>query len=196
MTSRAVGSESSTGLPRVGRRVVRQLLRRMAVHENVTVGTGARIGRSVVISSPHGLSIGRWANIGPRSIIQCDGAIGDFVLIGMGVQIVGRDDHRIDEVGVPISHTEVAAARPARERDIINIGRDVWIGGGATVLSGIRIGDGAVIGSAAVVTSDVPPYAIMVGSPARQIGTRFQDEDARRQHEAGLDVLSRHLARG
>ena len=47
------------------------------------------------------------------------------------------------------------------------IGNDVWFGVGATVLPGITIGDGAVIGSHALVTKNVPPYAIVVGVPAR-----------------------------
>lgn len=55
----------------------------------------------------------------------------------------------------------------------IIIGHDVWIGYGATILGGIKIGNGAVIGANAVVAKDVPPYAIAVGNPARVIKYRF-----------------------
>jgi acetyltransferase-like isoleucine patch superfamily enzyme len=55
------------------------------------------------------------------------------------------------------------------------IGCDVWLGFGCTILSGVTIGHGAVIGAAAVVASDVPPYAIMVGNPARCLKKRFDD---------------------
>ena len=59
--------------------------------------------------------------------------------------------------------------------DIV-IGNDVWIGYEAVILSGVTIGDGAVIGARAVVTKDVEPYAIVGGVPARQIRKRFSDD--------------------
>ena len=59
--------------------------------------------------------------------------------------------------------------------DIV-IGNDVWIGFEAVILSGITIGDGAIIGARAVVTKDVPPYTIVGGVPARPIRKRFSDE--------------------
>lgn len=62
-----------------------------------------------------------------------------------------------------------------RKGDII-IGNDVWIGYEAVILSGISIGDGAVIGARAVVTGDVPPYTIVGGVPAKPIRKRFSDE--------------------
>lgn len=59
--------------------------------------------------------------------------------------------------------------------DIV-IGNDVWIGYQAVILAGVTVGDGAIIGSRAVVTRDVPPYTIVGGVPAKPIRTRF-DED-------------------
>lgn len=59
--------------------------------------------------------------------------------------------------------------------DII-IGSDVWIGYEAVILAGVTIGDGAIIGSRAVVTKDVPPYTIVGGIPAKPIRKRFDDE--------------------
>ena len=55
-------------------------------------------------------------------------------------------------------------------RGDIVIGNDVWIGYEAVILSGVTIGDGAIIGIRAVVTKDVPDYALMAGVPAKQIG--------------------------
>ncbi len=60
-------------------------------------------------------------------------------------------------------------------RGDIVIGSDVWIGYEAVILSGVTIGDGAVIGARAVVTKDVPPYTIVGGVPARPIRKRFND---------------------
>lgn len=59
--------------------------------------------------------------------------------------------------------------------DII-IGNDVWIGYEAVILSGVTIGDGAIIAARAVVTEDVPPYTIVGGVPAKQIRKRFDDQ--------------------
>lgn len=56
------------------------------------------------------------------------------------------------------------------------IGNDVWIGFHATILPGITIGDGAIIGSRSLVTKDVPPYTIVGGNPAKVIRQRFEDE--------------------
>ena len=67
-----------------------------------------------------------------------------------------------------------------RAEQKITIGHDTWIGHGAVVMPGIRIGHGAIIGSNAVVTKDVPDFAIAVGVPARQIRQRFPDAVAGR----------------
>jgi acetyltransferase-like isoleucine patch superfamily enzyme len=61
---------------------------------------------------------------------------------------------------------------PSSKGDVV-IGSDVWIGQGAMVLSGVTIGDGAIVGAGAVVVSDIPPYAIGFGIPARVAGYRF-----------------------
>ena len=53
------------------------------------------------------------------------------------------------------------------------IGNDVWIGAGACILSGVKIGDGSIIGARAVVTKDVEPYTIVAGVPARELRKRF-----------------------
>ena len=58
-------------------------------------------------------------------------------------------------------------------RGDIVIGNDVWIGYEAVILAGVTVGDGAIIGARAVVTKDVPPYAVVGGVPARQIRMRF-----------------------
>ena len=59
--------------------------------------------------------------------------------------------------------------------DIV-LGNDVWIGYEAVILSGVTIGDGAIVGARAVVTKDVPPYTIVAGVPARPIRKRFDEE--------------------
>ncbi|WP_143960290.1 CatB-related O-acetyltransferase [Litoribacter populi] len=57
-----------------------------------------------------------------------------------------------------------------------HIGNDVWIGHRATIMPGVRVGDGAIIASHAVVTKDVEPYTVVAGNPAREVKKRFSDE--------------------
>ncbi len=69
-------------------------------------------------------------------------------------------------------------ARPPAQR--VLIGHDVWIGRSAIVLPGVTVGDGAVVGAGAVVTKDVPPYAIVAGNPAQLIRYRFDEPTVQR----------------
>lgn len=62
-----------------------------------------------------------------------------------------------------------------KKGDIV-VGNDVWIGYEAVIMSGVTIGDGAIVGTRAVVTKDVPPYTIVGGVPAKPIRKRFTDE--------------------
>lgn len=63
-----------------------------------------------------------------------------------------------------------------RNRGDIVVGNDVWIGMDATVMAGVKIGDGAIIGAKSVVTKDVAPYTIVAGNPAKLIRKRFSDD--------------------
>ena len=83
--------------------------------------------------------------------------IGDRTQIGPGVQILAADHPR--DAAVRASGLEFC--RPVR------IGHDVWIGGGAIILPGVSVGDGALIGAGSVVTRDVPAGATTFGNPAR-----------------------------
>ncbi|MFL0198434.1 CatB-related O-acetyltransferase [Clostridium sp. WILCCON 0269] len=77
-----------------------------------------------------------------------------------------------EEWGLDVSHITDAWDNKG---DII-IGNDVWIGYDAIIMSGVKIGDGAIIGTRAIVTNDVPPYAIVGGIPAKVIKKRFSDD--------------------
>ncbi|WP_197320690.1 CatB-related O-acetyltransferase [Saccharomonospora sp. NB11] len=77
------------------------------------------------------------------------------------------------------------------------VGNDVWFGYGATVLPGVRIGDGAIVAAGAVVTADVPPYTIVGGNPAKPIRSRFDDADVELLLRAAwwdwpVDLVTRH----
>ena len=72
---------------------------------------------------------------------------------------------------------ESAKPEPSNQSDIEDtiVGNDVWIGYNATIMPGVRIGHGAIIGSKAVVTKDVSPYSIVGGNPAKLIRKRFDE---------------------
>ncbi|MER0484188.1 CatB-related O-acetyltransferase [Streptomyces sp. Edi2] len=73
---------------------------------------------------------------------------------------------------------DIVTAMPSRGDTVV--GNDVWFGYGATVMPGVRIGDGAIIAAGTVVTGDVPPYTIVGGNPATPIRQRFTDPDIER----------------
>lgn len=162
--------------------------RSYAVRSNVRLGRDVHIGVGTVIEAPHSLTIGDDVYIGKYCTIECDGSLGDGVLIGNHVGLVGRNDHDFRQIGVTVRRSpwigddDYHAA--GTDRPLV-VGPDVWIGYGATVLSGVVVGRGAIIAAGTVVTRDVDPYAIVVGNPARAIARRFDDEEITR-HEAML----------
>jgi len=113
------------------------------------------------------------------SILNTD--IAAFCSIGNKVTI-GGVNHPLSFVStspVFLSHKDSVKTKLARHDYLpeirTRIGNDVWIGAGAYVKAGVTIGDGAAIGMAAVVTRDVPAYAIVAGNPARLIRMRFAE---------------------
>ncbi|GBQ92913.1 CatB-related O-acetyltransferase [Gluconobacter albidus] len=107
--------------------------------------------------------------------------IGDYCSIGPNVTII-LGNHRADLVSTypfkTLSHfwpsAEEGQADHSSKGDVV-IGNDVWIGAHATLMSGVTIGDGAVIAAQALVTKSVPPYAIVGGNPAKVIRYRFPE---------------------
>jgi len=107
--------------------------------------------------------------------------IGRFCSIATGVRfLMNGGNHQVETFSsYPFSifgnGWEAAAPSAWPHRGDTCVGNDVWIGYAVTILPGVTIGDGAVIGSMSVVTGDVPPYAIVGGNPARVIRYRFDD---------------------
>ena len=96
------------------------------------------------------------------------------------VAVLG-DDHVWDVPGSPIQF----AGRPAQSRTIVE--DDVWVGYGAVVRRGVRIGRGAIVSARAVVTHDVPRYAVVAGIPAKVVRQRFPDPADQERHDVMLD---------
>ncbi len=104
--------------------------------------------------------------------------IGSYTSIAAGVKVFLGGEHRIDWVttypfNVLWESAKQYTGHPKTKGNVV-IGSDVWIGTEALILSGVTIGDGAVIGARAVVTRDVPPYAVVAGNPAKLVKFRFE----------------------
>ncbi len=109
--------------------------------------------------------------------------IGKFCQIAAGVEFVMNGaNHQMNAVSTfPFYTLEGWNMNPPMPFDLplkgdTVIGNDVWIGQNAVILPGVHIGDGAIIGANSIVGSDVAPYTIMVGNPARILRKRFDDE--------------------
>lgn len=131
-----------------------------------------RIPWSVSIWSPnHLVEFGDCVQFGPRCVVQCDIKIGSHVLIASDVAFIGRCDHQIDIIGKTIWDS------PRGLSGTTVLGDDCWIGHGAIILSNLTIGRGSVVAAGSVVTSDVRPYSVVAGVPAKEIRRRFTDEE-------------------
>lgn len=107
--------------------------------------------------------------------------VGAYCSIANGVKILLGGSHRTDWITTyPFSIFRKSAKHitwyPDPKGDVV-IGNDVWIGEDAMILAGVNIGNGAVIGASSVVASDVPPYSIVAGNPAKVIRMRFEEGD-------------------
>ncbi|CUX64211.1 MULTISPECIES: type B chloramphenicol O-acetyltransferase [Agrobacterium] len=123
-----------------------------------------------------------------RYLLPDEGAdrlvIGSFCSIGSGAAFImaGNQGHRNEWISTfpfffmpEVPEFENAANGYLPAGDTV-IGNDVWIGSEAIIMPGITVGDGAVIGTRALVTKDVEPYAIVGGNPAKTIRKRFDDD--------------------
>lgn len=141
-----------------------------------TIGKNIYIGRLVYLWAKHNIIIGDNFYIGKFSQIECDAEIGDNVIFANHVGLIGRYDHHYQQIGIPI-----ALASQIRDKDYnwkglsqkIIIEDDVWVGYGAILLSGIKVGQGSIIAAGSVVNSDVEPFSIYGGVPAKKIKNRF-----------------------
>lgn len=129
---------------------------------------------------PNCASVGRYSYCGSILAINppyCK--IGSFCSIANEVKI-GVSEHPTHFLSTsPYFYKKLGFREMDKEMNFVKevvIGNDVWIGQSAFIKGGVTIGDGAVIGAYAVVTKDVPPYAIVGGSPAKIIKYRFSEE--------------------
>ena len=121
--------------------------------------------------------------------------IGNYCSVAQKVTFMLDADHRIDTIStypfkVKLLHSQQFEA--TSKGDIV-VEDDVWIGYGATILSGVRIGQGAVVAAGALVTKDVPAYAVVGGVPAKVIKYRFPEDICSRLQQVDFSKLTKEM---
>ena len=126
----------------------------------------AAIGEGVTVFCPWDLSIGAHTTVGARCTLTAFGGlkIGNDVRIAPNV-IIMTTDHEYADAKTLIRNQGFKLAP-------VEIGNDVWLAANVVIVKGVHVGNGAVIGANSVVTSDIPPYSIAVGSPCKVVGSR------------------------
>lgn len=137
---------------------------RFGSHTSVSTNLWLSCGRKP--DSAGYFAIGEHSFIGPNGVLGAGGGIviGSHVQIGPGVTITA-ERHIFDDPELSIDEQGV-------QRQGVIIEDNCWLGGRVTILDGVRVGHGSVIGAGAVVTRSIPPLSVAVGVPARVIRTR------------------------
>lgn len=181
--------KESKGIVFIGKRVKIRNHKKIKLKGSATIEDGCHINAL----SKGGITIGGNFSIGRNSIIECTGVIrelGEELIIGDNVGIAANafiamrgkleiGDNTIFGPGVSIhcenhnfSDLETPIRLQGATRKGVKIGKDCWIGSKAVILDGVTIGDHVIVAAGAVVTKDVPDYAIVGGVPAKVIKTR------------------------
>ncbi len=135
------------------------------------IGDAVFIGNQAFLQGRHDgrCVIGAHTWIGPQAYVDCrDLELGEYVGWGPGAKVLGSE-HTGEPVDAPVIQTDLAI-RPVR------VGRGADIGVNAVLLPGVTVGEGAIVGAGAVVTSDVAPYTIVAGVPAKVLRSRRAPE--------------------
>lgn len=152
---------------------------------NIKLGKTSTFGRGTVLYAPNQITIGENVYIGKYCSLETDIEIGNDVLLGNNVGLIGKYDHDFSCIGKSIKDSPWIGDNDYRFKGKglnIVIGNDVWIGYGSIIMSGVRIGRGAIVAAGSVVLKDVEPYTIVAGNPARVVSKRFDDNQIR-EHE-------------
>jgi len=152
-------------------------------NQYISIGDNFRAGKNVIIDAfdsyldqtfTPNIFIGNNVTITDNCYISCANniIINDGVLIGVNTFITDNfhGNSGIEEIDIIPSKRNLSSKGP------VIIGKNVWIGRNVCIMPGIKVGFGAIIGANAVVTKDIPPYAIAGGVPAKVIKYRYEPE--------------------
>ncbi len=148
------------------------LWRKINSHNETTIKNYFDFEKVKVGKSTYGtLHVYQWGH--PDEMLD----IGDYVSIADGVTFLLGGNHSYTGITTfPVKVKFLGHVREAQSKGPIQVGDDVWIGHNALILSGVSIGQGAIIAAGSVVSKDVPPYSIVGGNPAKVIKYRFSED--------------------
>jgi acetyltransferase-like isoleucine patch superfamily enzyme len=164
---------------------LRILILQHIVWRRYKIGKKFHAGARVRLWAKDKIEIGNYFYIGRDSQIEADCIIGDYVIFGNRVAIVGRYDHNYQQIGLP---TRMASQIRDADYSWHGLGQttiiedDVWVGYGSIIMSGVRISRGSIIAAGSLVTKDVEPYSIYAGVPAKKIKDRFNSQVELNEH--------------
>jgi virginiamycin A acetyltransferase len=141
----------------------------VTLDRDVVIGKGSHLEGKV--------SVGRGTYLVRSDELIGNVSVGNFCAIARDVTVQARD-HMMTRPSIQMRFYDeyFGSSLPFVTKGPTRIGNDVWIGTGSIILSGVEIGDGAVVGAGSVVTHDVDPYAIVAGVPAENKKWRFAKE--------------------
>ena len=133
-------------------------------NKGITIGDNVFISRNTILSCKEGnITIGDDTNIGTNCLIHSETsvAIGSHVLLAAYCYVVAGGNHDFSRKDLPI------ILQPSISKGGVTLQNDVWLGAGVTVLDGVTIHKGTIVGAGAVVNTDLPAYSIAQGLPAK-----------------------------
>jgi acetyltransferase-like isoleucine patch superfamily enzyme len=144
-------------------------------NQGIVIGDHVMLARNIILGCKNGnIQLGNHIGIGAHSMIQAIGAsavqVGNHVIMGPYTYLVGGSHYNDERIDIPV------AQQGLKSKGGIRIHDNVWLGARVTVLDGVTIGHDAFVAAGAVVTRDVPAYAIVGGVPAKIIRSRLEPE--------------------
>ena len=167
-------------------RKIRQRSNQQRMLEKIRhIGKDTTISMSVDITFPQHLSIGAGCFIGDDSILDSRGGIkiGNYSSLGVNALLLSTDHRYVGVATIPFD--DVRVIKP------VVMGDFVWGGANVSIMPGVTIGDGAILGLSCVITEDVPPMAIMVGNPAKIVGYRNKEQFEKLREEGKFRAMSK-----
>jgi acetyltransferase-like isoleucine patch superfamily enzyme len=138
-------------------------------NEGIVFGNNVLVGRNTTISCKGGdIEIGDYCNIGPNNILISESSLklGKYIFTSGNIYMIAGGNHTFERRDIPIW------LQPTISKGGIQLEDDIWIGASSTILDGVRIGKGAVIGAATLVHKRIRPYTINLGVPAQLVKKR------------------------
>ena len=138
-------------------------------NRGIRIGNGVVVGRNTILSCKGGdIDIDDFANIGPNNYLISESILrmGKYVFTAGQIYMVAGGNHGIEDKTIPIYF------QPSSAKGGIILEDDIWVGASATILDGVKISRGCVIGAASLVNKDLPEYSVAFGVPAQVVKKR------------------------